>query len=138
MNLARGAGRNLGYGCAGARSLALKDAERLQRASDDRQECRPKLRPLLRIGLVGLPLGAVVAVVPFPGRREVAVGLSALMGLPPVVVGLLVYLMLSNAGPLGWLQLLYTPTAMIIGLRARANASTALVTSRGSGPGRRM
>ena len=63
---------------------------------------------------VGFSLGAVVAVFQFPGRAIVALVLNALMGLPPVVVGLCVYLMLSNAGPLGWFQLLYTPTAMII------------------------
>lgn len=71
--------------------------------------------------LIGLPLGAAVGVLRFPGRQAVIVVLNALMGLPPVVVGLLVYLMLSNAGPLGVLQLLYTPTAMII-------AQTVLVT----------
>ncbi len=64
--------------------------------------------------LVGLPVGAAVAIFRFRGRGAVVVLLNALMGLPPVVVGLLVYLMLSNAGPLGWLQLLYTPTAMIV------------------------
>jgi tungstate transport system permease protein len=64
--------------------------------------------------LVGLPLGAAVAMGRFPGRGITVVVLNALMGLPPVVVGLMVYLMLSNAGPLGWLQLLYTPTAMIV------------------------
>ena len=64
--------------------------------------------------LVGLPVGAAVAIARFPGRGAVLVLMNALMGLPPVVVGLLVYLMLSNAGPLGWLQLLYTPAAMII------------------------
>jgi len=63
---------------------------------------------------VGLPLGAAVALGRFRGRAVAIVMLNALMGLPPVVVGLLVYLMLSNAGPLGWLQLLYTPSAMII------------------------
>lgn len=63
---------------------------------------------------IGFPLGAAVAMGRFPGRTAVIVLLNALMGLPPVVVGLLVYLMLSNAGPLGWLQFLYTPTAMII------------------------
>jgi tungstate transport system permease protein len=63
---------------------------------------------------VGLPLGAVLAIARFPGRSAVLVLVNALMGFPPVVVGLLVYLMLSNAGPLGWLQLLYTPTAMIV------------------------
>ena len=64
--------------------------------------------------LLGLPLGAVLAVGRFPGRIALAVLVNALMGLPPVVVGLTVYLMLSASGPLGVLQLLYTPTAMII------------------------
>jgi tungstate transport system permease protein len=63
---------------------------------------------------IGLPLGAGLAVLRFPGRASVVVAVNTLMGLPPVVAGLLVYLMLSNAGPLGVLQLLYTPTAMII------------------------
>jgi tungstate transport system permease protein len=64
--------------------------------------------------LVGLPLGAAVAVKPFPGRPAVIVLLNALMGLPPVVVGLAVYLLLSRAGPLGELGLLFTPGAMVI------------------------
>lgn len=64
--------------------------------------------------LIGLPLGALVGAFRFPGRTAVSVVLNALMGLPPVVVGLCVYLMLSAAGPLGPLQLLYTPEAMII------------------------
>ena len=63
---------------------------------------------------LGLPLGAALAVLRFPGRTLAVIALNALMGLPPVVVGLLVYLMLSNAGPLGVLGLLYTPAAMII------------------------
>jgi tungstate transport system permease protein len=63
--------------------------------------------------LVGLPLGAAVALFRFPGRRPVAVLLNAMMGLPPVVVGLAVYLMLSRSGPLGVFGLLFTPTAMI-------------------------
>jgi tungstate transport system permease protein len=71
--------------------------------------------------LIGLPLGAAVAVGRFPGRRAVIVMLNALMGLPPVVVGLLVYLLLSRAGPLGALGLLFTPEAMVI-------AQTVLVT----------
>ena len=70
---------------------------------------------------IGMTLGAVVAVTRFPGRGAIIVLLNALMGLPPVVVGLAVYLMLSRAGPLGVLGLLYTPTAMII-------AQTILVT----------
>ena len=64
--------------------------------------------------LIGMPLGAALAVTRFRGRGGVIVVINALMGLPPVVVGLLVYLMLSNSGPLGVLQLLYTPSAMII------------------------
>jgi tungstate transport system permease protein len=64
--------------------------------------------------VIGLPLGATIAMGGFRGRTAIIVLLNALMGLPPVVVGLLIYLLLSNAGPLGWLQLLYTPTAMII------------------------
>lgn len=63
---------------------------------------------------IGLPLGAVLAVARFPGRRSVILLINTLMGLPPVVVGLLVYLMVSNSGPLGTFQLLYTPAAMII------------------------
>ena len=64
--------------------------------------------------LIGFALGGVLAVYRFPGRSAVAALLNALMGLPPVVAGLIVYLLLSNAGPLGVLQLLYTPQAMII------------------------
>jgi tungstate transport system permease protein len=64
--------------------------------------------------LVALPLGALIALQRFPGRRAVVVLLNALMGLPPVVVGLMVYLLLSRAGPLGPMGLLFTPTAMII------------------------
>ena len=64
--------------------------------------------------LLGLPLGAAIAVGRFPGRRASIVVLNALMGLPPVVVGLVVYLLLSRAGPLGELGLLFTPTAMVI------------------------
>ena len=62
----------------------------------------------------GLPLGAALAVMRFPGRRGLIVVLNALMGLPPVVVGLLVYLLLSRAGPLGQLGILFTPAAMVI------------------------
>lgn len=65
-------------------------------------------------GAIGLPLGAALAIVRFPGRRAVVILVTALMGLPPVVVGLAIYLLLSNAGALGPLQLLYTPDAMII------------------------
>ena len=63
---------------------------------------------------VALPLGAAVAVFRFPGRGACIVLLNALMGLPPVAVGLLIYLLLSRAGPLGEHGLLYTPAAMVI------------------------
>jgi tungstate transport system permease protein len=75
---------------------------------------------------VGLPLGALLATTRFRGRGGILVLVNALMGLPPVVVGLLVYMMLSNAGPMGFLQLLYTPTAMII---AQAILITPIVTA---------
>jgi tungstate transport system permease protein len=64
--------------------------------------------------LIGLPLGAALALFKFPGRSAVVIFLNALMGLPPVVVGLVVYLFLSRSGPLGVFGLLFTPTAMII------------------------
>ena len=64
--------------------------------------------------LAGLPVGAAVALYRFPGRQAVRVLLNALLGVPPVVIGLVVYLFLSRAGPLGGLGLLFTPTAMII------------------------
>ncbi len=64
--------------------------------------------------VLGLPLGAAVAVGRFPGRKTLIVALNALMGLPPVVVGLVVYLLLSRAGPLGSLGILFTPEAMVI------------------------
>jgi tungstate transport system permease protein len=75
---------------------------------------RVSLTAVLIAALIGMPLGAALAVGRFPGRGAATVLVNALMGLPPVVVGLLVYLMLSNSGPLGVLQLLYTPTAMIV------------------------
>ncbi|VAV94968.1 Tungstate ABC transporter, permease protein [hydrothermal vent metagenome] len=64
--------------------------------------------------VIGFFVGAALSVYKFPGHRAVVVVINALMGLPPVVVGLVVYLMLSRSGPLGILGLLYTPTAMII------------------------
>ena len=64
--------------------------------------------------VVGLPLGAFLALVNFPGRSFVVVVLNAFMGLPPVVVGLAVFLLLSRSGPLGFLGILFTPRAMII------------------------
>ncbi|UEM24033.1 ABC transporter permease [Skermanella mucosa] len=71
--------------------------------------------------VIGLPLGAMLGIARFPGRGAVIVLFNALMGLPPVVAGLLVYLMLSRSGPLGGLGLLFTPAAMVI-------AQTVLVT----------
>jgi tungstate transport system permease protein len=71
--------------------------------------------------LIAIPFGAFVALNRFPGREGVIVLLNTLMGLPPVVVGLAAYLLLSRSGPLGFLGLLFTPTAMII-------AQTVLVT----------
>jgi len=63
--------------------------------------------------VIGLPAGAALALYSFPGRRVVIILLNALMGLPPVVVGLFVYLALSRTGPLGSLELLFTPAAMV-------------------------
>ncbi len=71
--------------------------------------------------LIGLPLGALLTVARFPGRQALITLLNALMGLPPVVAGLLIYLLLSRSGPLGALGLLFTPTAMVI-------AQTVLIT----------
>ncbi len=64
--------------------------------------------------LIGLPLGALLAVARFPGRGALVVALNALMGLPPVVAGLVIYLLLSRSGPLGHLGLLFTPSAMVV------------------------
>ena len=72
------------------------------------------LSAVLVATVIGLPLGAAIGVGRFPGRRAAVVLLNALMGLPPVVVGLFVYLMLSRAGPLGSLGILFTPSAMVI------------------------
>jgi tungstate transport system permease protein len=72
-------------------------------------------------GVIGLPLGAVVALTRFPGRSVLSVVLNGLMGLPPVVVGLVLYLLLSRSGPLGFLGILFTPQAMVI-------AQAALIT----------
>ncbi len=74
---------------------------------------RVTLTALLIAALIGLPLGAVLALARFPGRGVVVVFASALMGLPPVVAGLAIYLLLSRSGPLGDLGLLFTPAAMI-------------------------
>ncbi|MGV6810997.1 MAG: ABC transporter permease [Brevirhabdus sp.] len=72
------------------------------------------LSALLIGSAIAMPLAAVLAVRRFRGRRAVIAILNALMGLPPVVVGLFVYVILSRSGPLGVLGLLFTPTAMVI------------------------
>ncbi|KAA3629288.1 MAG: ABC transporter permease subunit [Proteobacteria bacterium] len=75
---------------------------------------RVSLTAVVLATLIALPLGAALALWRFPGRGAVVIVLNALMGLPPVVAGLMIYLLLSRAGPLGSWGLLYTPTAMII------------------------
>ena len=75
---------------------------------------RVTLTAVLIACVLGLPFGAGLALARFPGRGAVIVVFNALMGLPPVVAGLLVYLMLSRSGPFGEFALLFTPTAMII------------------------
>jgi tungstate transport system permease protein len=72
------------------------------------------LTAVLLASALALPLGAALAVLRFPGRNAAVVVVNALMGLPPVVVGLFVYLLLSRSGPLGNLGLLFTPAAMVI------------------------
>ncbi|MGQ7791832.1 ABC transporter permease [Faunimonas sp. B44] len=79
------------------------------------------LAALLISCIIGLPAGAALALARFPGRSLLVVAFNALMGLPPVVAGLLVYLVLSRSGPLGALGILFTPTAMIV-------AQTLLIT----------
>ena len=75
---------------------------------------RVSLSSVFFASLVGLPLAAVIATTRFAGKRFIVIMLNTLMGLPPVVVGLLIYLLLSRAGPLGSLGILFTPSAMII------------------------
>jgi tungstate transport system permease protein len=72
------------------------------------------LSAVVLAAIIGLPLGALLALMRFPGRSAIVVLVNAFMGLPPVVVGLAVYLLLSRSGPLGNLGILFTPTAMII------------------------
>ena len=99
---------------------ALVEAWRLVASLDPRLgdivglSLRVSLTAVAIASAIGLPLGALIAVSRFPARRTTIVLLNALMGLPPVVVGLLVYLLLSRAGPLGDLGLLFTPSAMVI------------------------
>jgi tungstate transport system permease protein len=75
---------------------------------------RVSLSALVLASLLGLPVGALLGMARFPGRRALVVLVNALMGLPPVVLGLVVYLVLSRSGPLGSLGLLFTPTAMVV------------------------
>ena len=72
------------------------------------------LSAVLLATLIGVPFGAFLALVRFPGRATVIVVLNALMGLPPVVVGMAIYLALSRSGPLGSWGLLFTPQAMVV------------------------
>jgi tungstate transport system permease protein len=72
------------------------------------------LSAVVLAAVIGLPLGASLALMRFPGRSAIIVLVNAFMGLPPVVVGLAVYLLLSRSGPLGNLGILFTPTAMIV------------------------
>jgi tungstate transport system permease protein len=90
-------------------------------------DCDPALLAIVRLSLgvslaavalasaIGMPVGALLALTHFPGRAILIVLLNAMMGLPPVVVGLALYLLLSRAGPLGELGILFTPTAMVMG-----------------------
>jgi tungstate transport system permease protein len=101
-------------------AVALGEAGRLVAGLDAKLleivllSLRVSLTAVAIASLLGLPLGAAIAVGRFPGRQALIVLLNALMGLPPVVVGLVVYLMLSRAGPLGELGILFTPAAMVV------------------------
>jgi tungstate transport system permease protein len=109
-----------GAGPLNAIAEALRGAFRLIAALDPKLveivalSLKVSLSAVLFATLLALPLGAAVAVARFPGRQALIVLLNALMGLPPVVLGLVVYLLLSRAGPLGELGLLFTPSAMVI------------------------
>ena len=100
--------------------LAVTEAGRMIGRLDDELveivllSLQVSLTAVVLASALGLPLGAAIAVGRFPGRKTLIVFLNALMGLPPVVVGLVVYLMLSRAGPLGELGILFTPAAMVI------------------------
>lgn len=87
---------------------------------------RVSLTAVTIASLIGLPLGAFVAVVRFPGRAGVVTVLNAMMGLPAVLVGLIVYLSLSRSGPFGTFGLLFTPAAMIV---AQAFLTTPLIAA---------
>ena len=94
-----------------ARLLGRADPELLEIIA---LSLRVSLTALVLACGVGLPAGAALGVLRFPGRRALVVLLNALMGLPPVVLGLALYLVLSRSGPLGFLGLLFTPTAMVL------------------------
>jgi tungstate transport system permease protein len=81
---------------------------------------------VLGAALLALPLGAALALLRFPGRNLLLVGLNTLMGFPPILAGLLIYLLLSRAGPLGFLGLLFTPAAMVA---AQALLAFPIITS---------
>ena len=91
--------------------IASGDAELMQIIG---LSLRVSLTAVLIGCLIGLPLGAALALARFPGRAAVVVAFNALMGLPPVVAGLAIYLLLSRSGPLGGLALLFTPPAMVL------------------------
>jgi tungstate transport system permease protein len=93
------------------RLIATLDAELVEIVL---RSLRVSLTAVALAAALGLPLGAALVLYRFPGRRAVTVLLNALMGLPPVVLGLVVYLLLSRSGPFGVLGLLFTPAAMII------------------------
>ena len=99
---------------------ALTTAFALVLSMDDRLleiillSLKVSLSAVLISALIGFPCGAALAMFRFPGRKAVIIGMNVLMGLPPVVAGLIVYLMLSRSGPFGVFGLLFTPTAMII------------------------
>ena len=101
-------------------SAALSEALRLIGGMDAQLaqivwlSLRVSLLAVMIAVLIALPLGALLAITRFPGRQAVVAVLNALMGLPPVVIGLLIYLLLSRAGPLGEWGLLFTPSAMVI------------------------
>lgn len=96
---------------AALRLIGTMDAQLAQIVS---LSVRVSLIAVAFAALVALPLGALLAITRFRGRQALVAVLNALMGLPPVVVGLLIYLLLSRAGPLGEFGLLFTPTAMIV------------------------
>ena len=100
--------------------LALSEAMRLIASGDSKLveivwlSLRVSAASIVVATLFAMPLGALLAVTGFAGRRAIVVLLNALLGLPSVVVGLAVYLLLSRAGPLGALGILFTPSAMVI------------------------